>query len=70
MKEYKVSFWKMEWKENATTRKLERTGVVDYLGSVTIDDTGCSDGTTLVGKAFRWCSDKCLSADKTSVQEI
>lgn len=69
-KEYKVSFWKREFKEDKATKKLVATGAVDFLGSVTIDDTVCVDGSTLTAKAFRICPPACLLADKTTMQQI
>jgi len=67
--DYKVSFFKIEYETDEKGKPI-KVGE-DFLGSVVVDDEGTSDAFTLQAKAFRVCSDKCLTlADKTVVQKL
>lgn len=69
MKNYKVSFFKLERQHNESTRKTE---VVDqeYIGTVYVDDAGVGPHFTLVAKAWRQAPSRYLYADKTIVERV
>lgn len=70
MRNYKVTFFKVERKDDPETGKAERTGKEEYLGYINLDDSKLDNGLTLQAKAFRHCNQVCLTADKVIIQEI
>lgn len=69
MTNYKVMFFRDEFKENEKTGKMEKTDKSDYLGHVAVDDTGTESGKmTLVSKAWRHAPVGYLAANRTRVE--
>lgn len=69
MRSYKVQFYKSESEYN-DKGKLVKTGKTDFLGELTVDDTGTNQTNTIVAKAFKQANDKLLSADKVVVYSL
>jgi len=70
MRNYKISFFKIERKKNEETGKMEKTGQIEFLGFVFVDDYGTHDRFTLQAKAFRHAPTHCLVADKVRVEQV
>lgn len=68
MKTYKVSFFRL----NKTKDELGKSTTTDkeFLGSVTVDDSGTDRGMTLQAKAFRVASPVCQLADRTETIQV
>lgn len=69
MREYRVSFFKLEWEVNPESKKKEKVKE-EYMGSITVDDHGCGPYLTIAGKAWRLAPSRYLSADKTIVEQV
>lgn len=68
MKDYKVSFFKIEKEVDKSGNETGRKE--SYLGCVTVSDMGTSDDFTLQAKAYRICSSLCQTGDKVLVERI
>lgn len=69
MRSYKVQFLKNK-EERDVKGKLKKTGEVEFLGQIEVDDTGVGKDLTLAAKAFRRASEKMSMADKLVINEV
>lgn len=69
MNNYRVSFYKLKKEEDKQTGKTNITGQ-EYLGSVTLDDSGVDSKTSLVAIAFRRATPVMQIADKTVTERL
>lgn len=68
MNNYKITFFKLT-KEKTTKGDFIVTDT-QYLGTITIDDSGTDANFTLIAKAFRRCADIYTIADKVTVEPV